>query len=184
MLYTRKGDQGTTKIINSPLRILKSSPVIEALGAVDELNSYLGLCKVKSSDLVVKIKEESFRLADIAQEVQENLFIVQAELAGADKQMTKQKVDRLEYLTDGIEQSLPAISSFFVAGGTELSALFDVARAIARRAERRLVAALAENQVEISAEALRYLNRLSSLFYAIVRAVNHQSKITEQKPTY
>jgi|SRR3989344_9475152 len=184
MFYTRKGDQGTTKIINSPERILKCSSVIEALGSVDELNSFLGFCKAKSGNLNLEINNENLSLSDLVHEAQENLFIIQAELAGADKKIFPDKIKRLEYLVDGAEKQIPPVNSFFISGGTELSALFDISRTLARKAERRVVAAIKESKVKVSPETISYLNRLSSLLYAIVRSVNNQSNIAEKKPSY
>ncbi len=174
MLYTRKGDGGTTKTLHCDQRLSKSSAIAEALGAVDELNSLLGLVKVKYPDQ-----------AELILGVQQNLFIVQAELAGAEgKTIVPEKVLGLEKIIDGIEQELPPIKSFFISGGTELAALIDWSRTVARRAERRVVKAKEEKLVVIGEFSLSYLNRLSSLLYALARLVNHKSGIKEQPPSY
>ena len=81
MLYTRKGDSGTTKTFGCDQRISKSSIIAEALGSLDEINSFLGLCKVKSDDEQKKIIHN----------IQKNLFIVQAELAGSKCLLQKKK---------------------------------------------------------------------------------------------
>ena len=83
MLYTRKGDGGTTKTFGCDQRISKSSAVAEALGAMDETNSYLGLCKVKAKESEFSVGEISFE--KIVHDIQKNLFIVQAELAGGNR---------------------------------------------------------------------------------------------------
>ena len=182
MLYTRKGDGGTTKTFGCDQRISKSSAVAEALGNLDEINSLLGLIKIKAP-------------ADTAAAVataQQNLFTIQAELAGADKRLTEDKVTEAEKIIDRIEKELPPITTFFVSGGTELAALCDFARTVARRAERRVVAVNEEGLLAdpavgkpaISAPALAYLNRLSSLLYALARLANHKSGITEESPQY
>ena len=174
MLYTRKGDGGTTKTLHCDQRLSKSSAIAEALGAVDELNSLLGLVKVKYPDQ-----------AELILGVQQNLFIVQAELAGAEgKTIILEKVLELEKIIDGIEKELPPIKSFFISGGTELAALIDWSRTVARRAERRVVKAKEEKLVEIGEFSLAYLNRLSSLLYALARLVNHKSGIKEEPPSY
>jgi len=77
-----------------------------------------------------------------------------------------------------------SFKTFFISGGTELAALFDVARTIARRAERRAVEVSEEGRQKISENSLAYLNRLSSLLYALARLTNHKSAITEQIPYY
>jgi cob(I)alamin adenosyltransferase len=85
---------------------------------------------------------------------------------------------------DAIEKELPPIKSFFISGGTELAALFDVSRTMARRAERRVIKALEEESVKIGAPTSAFLNRLSSLLYALARLSNHKSGIKESAPTY
>ena len=133
MLYTRKGDDGTTKTFGCDQRISKSSAVAEALGAMDEVNSFLGLCKIKADRL--KFPFENLSFEKIVHDIQKNLFIVQAELAGATGSISENKVQEIEEITDGIEKELPKIQSFFISGNTELSASFDFARTLARRAE-------------------------------------------------
>lgn len=186
-LYTGKGDKGTTKVLDSNARFSKNSELAEALGTLDELNSFLGLCKVKAravqeGSIAIGRKMES--ISELLREVQGNLFITQAELAGAKKHLTKKKVKRLEVLTDAIERELPPIKGFTVAGGTELSALLDVSRTLARRAERRIVGVHDAKMRAVHADTRAYLNRLSSLLFALARHANHRSGITEESPDY
>lgn len=179
MLYTGKGDDGTTGLFGTEKRISKTSPISEALGSVDELNSLLGLCKVKAGGLMVT---ENATAEAVIDKVQQQLFVVQAELAGTDKTVNKEKVVELEGYINIIEKQLPKIRTFRVAGGTELSALFDYTRAVSRRAERRVMAARSERPVGKEAQA--FLNRLSSLLYALARLANAKSGIEEKTPTY
>jgi cob(I)alamin adenosyltransferase len=187
-LFTGKGDDGTTKTFNCPpgKRISKSSAIAEALGSMDEVNSFLGLCKVKSEEKKLSFQGISFE--SIVHEIQQNLFIVQAELAGADKSIEKEKVSKMEDLINEIEKELPPINSFFISGGTELAAIFDVSRTLARRAERRVVAVQEslreEENREIGEYTRAYLNRLSSMLYALARLSNHLSGIKEEPPSY
>ena len=184
MLYTRKGDSGTTKVFNSKDRISKSSLLTDALGSVDEINSFLGLCKVKSADLEINLNSNK-KISDIVHSLQEDLFIVQAELAGAEMAISEEKVKKLEEITDGIEKILPPITTFFISGGTELAALFDTARTIARRAERRMVTLKeASSEVRVGDQALAYMNRLSSVLYALARYANHAGNFIEKSPNY
>ncbi|MCX6753191.1 MAG: cob(I)yrinic acid a,c-diamide adenosyltransferase [Candidatus Nomurabacteria bacterium] len=205
MLYTRKGDNGTTKTFGCDQRISKSSAIAEALGSMDEINSFLGLVKVKAAILKVAFTlpayagrpDQEIKLAETVDRIQQDLFIIQAELAGADKTIVEEKVKWLEEIIDGIEKMLPPIKTFFVSGGTELASLCDIARTIARRAERRVVG-VAEEQKSfaeisapesapiktLSAQTLAYLNRLSSVLYAFARASNHVAGITEEAPRY
>lgn len=168
MFYTRSGDKGQTNIFGCQKKFSKSSPKIEALGALDELNSLLGLCKVKSGKLISKILEET----------QNDLFIIQGEVAGCGKIINHARIKEVEKNIDKIEKKLPKIKNFIIVGGTELSALLDYARAVARRAERRCVAA----KKDISPASFIYLNRLSSLLFALARYANKDIK--EKNPRY
>ena len=184
MLYTRKGDAGTTKDFKSApgVRKSKSSCQTEALGALDELNSFLGLAKLKSAEVAWNVSGKS--PADIVAWTQNCLFSVQAEVAGADQRVGEAKVKEMEGWIDAAEAAMPPIKSFFISGGTELAALFDVSRTLARKAERRVVAAVDAGEFEADPATLSYLNRLSSLLYALARLSNHKSGIKEQPPTY
>ncbi len=158
-------------------RISKSSAIAEALGALDEINSFLGLCK---------INEKAFSFSEIIHQVQQNLFIIQAEVAGAQKSTEESKIKEIEKIIDAIEKELPPIKTFFISGGTESAVLFDIARTIARRAERRVVEVSEEGKIKIGGHSLSYLNRLSlsSLLFALARLTNHKSGITEESPSY
>ncbi len=186
MLYTRKGDGGTTKTFGCDQRISKSSATAEALGALDEINSFLGLVKVASEEsgrtILLEEKEVSFQA--IVHGVQETLFIIQAEVAGFPKHIEASKIKGAELVIDTAEKMMPPIKTFFISGGTELAALFDTARTMARRAERRVVQVHEEGKVIVSAETLAYLNRLSSLLYALARLSNHMSGKLETPPSY
>lgn len=177
MLFTGKGDNGTTKTFGcNQQRISKSSLVPEALGALDELNAYLGFAKMRSA--------KELRIANALHDVQETLFIVQAQVAGADKKLKEGGVAAVEGLVNAIEKEIPPIKGFSIAGGTELSAVLDVARTLARRAERRLVAATEAQACVVPKEAMAYMNRLSSLLFAFARLANHLAGVKEENPRY
>ncbi|MFC1615108.1 cob(I)yrinic acid a,c-diamide adenosyltransferase [Patescibacteria group bacterium] len=185
MLYTRKGDDGSTKTFGCcDQRISKSSAVAEALGTLDEVNSFLGVCKVRAVDIDWSVPGSEEKLAEIVDDIQQNLFTVQAEVAGADKSIVNEKVTEIEQIIDAIEKELPPIKTFFVSGGTELAARFDFVRTLARRAERRVTAVQEEGSAKVSAGTQSYLNRLSSLLYALARFSNHKAGIVEEKPHY
>lgn len=184
MLYTRKGDDGSTKTFGCDQRISKSSLVAEALGSLDEINSFLGLARAKTAGMSFKIGSGKIKFSDVILEVQQNLFIVQAEVAGSPMSISADKVTRVEYIVDEIEKVLPPIKSFFISGATEIGATFDFARTLARRAERRIVAAKEEGKITVSAKTLSYLNRLSSLLYALARISSHVEGAKEIKPDY
>lgn len=181
MLYTGKGDGGTTKTIDTPERISKSSAIAEALGNLDELNSFLGLVKVKSEETGFEIMGKKF--SAILEGVQQNIFTISAGLAGSDKKLLAEKIAEAEGIIAEIEKELPPITTFTIAGGSELAALLDFSRTLARRGERRVVAVRDEGK-EIPAETLTYVNRLSSLLFALARLSNLRSGIKESAPSY
>lgn len=177
MLYTGKGDGGTTKVFGcNQQRISKSSELPEALGALDELNAFIGFVKMRGT--------HEPRIADVLRDVQEILFIIQAEVAGADKKVKKNVVTKVEKIVNGIEKEIPPLKGFSIAGGTELSALLDVARTLARRTERRIIAVKEMRLRELSPSTMAYMNRLSSLLFALARLANHLSGVAEETPHY
>ena len=184
MLYTRKGDTGTTKTFGCDQRVSKSSSIAEALGSLDEINSFLGLIKIKSHNIKFNLPADEIIVSKTIDRIQQDLFIVQAELAGAGKTITQEKVKWLEEIIDGIEKNLPPIKTFFVSGGVELATLSDIARTIARRAERRVIGVVDEGKIIVGKETLAYLNRLSSVLYAFARNFNHLANIKEEAPKY
>ena len=178
MLYTGKGDKGQTKLYHCDQRLSKSSQMAEALGTLDEINSLLGWCKTKIEASEVIIDKQ--KLPAILGEAQNSLFSVQAELAGSSQKLSKTAVKKIETLIKIINKELLPIKSFIIAGGTELSAMLDVARTVARRAERQAVAV----SESLQPSTLAYLNRLSSLLYTLARLVNHRAGIVEKRPSY
>jgi cob(I)alamin adenosyltransferase len=182
MLFTGKGDDGTTKLFGCDQWMSKSSTIAEALGSVDEINALIGVLKMNAGD-VVAVGGLSYHA--LLSDVQQDLFVVQAQLAGADKEMDTERVVKMETWINAVEAELPPITSFFVSGGTELGALADYARTVARRAERRVVAVMDEEKTsEGKPPVLVYMNRLSSLLYALARLANYRAGIDEEKPHY
>ena len=172
-IYTKKGDDGTTSLWYGG-RVAKSDARTEAYGALDEAASALGvarsLCGTDDAELA----------ADILR-LQDDLFIAGAELATAP--------EAAERLVDGVSRVTPRWSTssstlidrymdrvelppkFVIPGGTQLSAQLDLARAILRRAERRVVALDGGDGV-LSADLLRFLNRASDAAYAMARSAD------------
>lgn len=182
-LFTGKGDGGTTKLFDTPsgVRVTKSSPIFECLGQLDEMNTIVGWAKVACpDDFVVQGRAGK----EILLEVQDHLFTIQAEAAGAPKSVPSSSTEALSALINEIEKELPEIKTFLVPGGTEFGARMDIARAISRRCERRLVALHESGERAISESSRAYANRLSSLFYALARLANHRAGIIEVPPTY
>lgn len=186
-LFTGKGDGGTTKVLDSTERISKASALPETLGTLDELNSYIGFAKVRAaeeSDPAFVAVAGSESTSQILREIQEQLFIVQAEVAGANKRIDEAKVVRIESIVNSIEQILPPITTFTVSGGTELSAILDIARTISRRAERRVVGLEDLGLRTLSPTTKAFMNRLSSLLFALARLATLRAGLERESPSY
>jgi len=158
-IYTKTGDDGTTSLYNGK-RVLKSDPLINACGNIDELTSFIGLVKnkLKSSD-----KNKTLLLS-----IQKDLHQIMAVLAGSKRPIVdlNQKVKLFEQMIDKTMSRLPEIKSFILPGGTEMSAWFHILRTVCRRAERRVVGLKIENG---KLKIVIYLNRLSDLFFTLSR---------------
>ena len=113
-----------------------------------------------------------------------NLFVIQSEIAGGEKSVLQDKIDELKVAVENIKNKVPLISSFVVSGGTELSALFDYTRTLARRAERRVLTAQAAGEIKLGLTSLTYLNCLSGALYALARLANVRAGIKEETPGY
>ncbi len=167
-LYTRTGDKGTTGLLYGG-RVPKSDLRTEAYGTVDEAVAVLGLARSLSQDARVK---------KIVRQVQLELFTVGAELATDPafqekflehfKPVTPAMVKRLETLTDELGAKLKLPPAFIIPGASQASAALDVARTVVRRAERRAVELQRKRKLG-NVEVVRYLNRLSSLLFALAR---------------
>ncbi len=176
-IYTRTGDQGQTSLFGGD-RVSKTHPRIEAYGTLDELNAYLGWFRARSGheDLV-----------SLSEGIQSTLFDLGARLATppeAEKAQTilpsisKAAVQGLEDEIDRLEDELEPLTSFVLPGGTEDAALLHVARSVARRAEREVTKAGADQPV-LPPEGLAYLNRLSDLLFVMARVVNRRASVEE-----
>ena len=160
-IYTRTGDAGTTGLADGS-RVPKDAPRIEAIGAVDELNSALGVL------LAETLPGPARACLD---DVQHDLFDLGGELSVPGHAiMSKAHVDRLERELDRLNAGLPALKDFVLPAGTRAAALAHAARAICRRAERRLVT-LSRKQKTAPALTM-YLNRLSDLLFVLARELN------------
>jgi cob(I)alamin adenosyltransferase len=182
--FTGKGDGGTSKLFDTPQgqRVTKTSPIFEALGMLDELNGLTGWCKAGAPDDFEIVGRQ---IKTILRDVQDHLFTIQAEVAGAPgKSVPSGSVERMGEFIKEVERALPPVTSFLVPGGTELSARLDITRAVSRRVERRLVGLHESGEREISASSRSYANRLSSLFYALTRFTNNAAHIEESPPSY
>ena len=175
-IYTRKGDAGESGLFGTKERFPKDSAIYDALGTLDELNSLLGvcyaLCQEKSADAASKV----------VRDVQEHLFIAQAELAGSGKTLSHEHVTWVEEQIEELMRNVEPPTSFLIPGATVLSAQFDLARTLARRTERVVIHARSVREMHSASYA--YLNRLSSLLYALARYTAANAGTKEQAPSY
>lgn len=188
ILYTGLGDKGTTTLFHCDQgRISKSANIIEALGSLDELNAYLGIVKVYSDMEKVKIKvtqKKNIPFSDILSDIQQTLFIIQAEVAGSPITVKKNDLIKIEKIISIISDLLPPITSFTISGGSILSSELDFSRTLSRRCERRIISVLDEGIKKIGVNTIAYLNRLSSVLFAMSRYSNHLLSILEEHPDY
>lgn len=180
-IYTRTGDDGTTGLIGGK-RVPKDSPRIEAYGSIDELNAILGVAG-------------AFPLPETARRiicrVQDDLFSIGADLAlpaGMDRNdwgipaLTDANIMVLEKEIDLCEQALEPLHRFILPGGSAAGATLHLARTVARRAERQCVALARVEPVD--QQIIRYMNRLSDLFFVLARYVNRDDSQAEIHPRF
>ncbi len=171
-IYTKTGDKGQTSLIGGE-RVAKNHIRLQAYGTVDELNSFLGLLRAKVKDPDIK---------QIILEIQNNLFTIGANLATNNITNEVQKfavlepseVEKLENLIDKYDKILPKLTNFIIYGENELSATCHVCRAIARRAEREILAVYQEFSSDEIVGV--YVNRLSDFLFILARFFDFENK--------
>lgn len=170
-IYTRTGDDGTSTLSDFS-RVSKSDPRLIAYADCDEANAAIGVA--------VALGQPDEQLRTLLTWVQNDLFDAGADLATPivenpehpPLRITESYITRLEKWCDEYNESLPALNSFILPGGTPLSALLHVARTVTRRAERSAWIAVAAHPQTVSPLTARYLNRLSDLLFILSRAAN------------
>ena len=171
-IYTRGGDGGETSLGDGS-RVSKLDTRIAGYGTVDELNSQIGLvlacgCPETMAGPLARIQNELF---DVGADLSVPLA-VEGRL-----RVTQEQVDELERLCDRFNEGLEELRSFVLPGGTEAAARLHVARTVCRRAEREVLAAAAEHDIDPLVPV--YLNRLSDLFFILSRAANAAAGVAE-----
>lgn len=157
-IYTRTGDDGTTGLGDGN-RVAKDDPRIEAIGSVDELNCHIGMILAHKVPAVV---------AQCLQNVQHDLFDLGGELSLPDYvSVNAHYVERLEHELDKFNAALPPLKEFILPAGGLATSHTHTARAVCRRAERRIYTLHKTNPVNIY--ILQYLNRLSDLLFVLAR---------------
>ncbi|MDQ6916848.1 MAG: cob(I)yrinic acid a,c-diamide adenosyltransferase [Pseudomonadota bacterium] len=165
-IVTRTGDAGTTGLGDGS-RVAKDSQRIEAIGAVDELNSTIGL-------LLAEDMPEA--CASLLIDVQHDLFDLGGELSiPGHVAVTDAHVLRLESAVDRFNADLPPLKEFILPGGTRAASLAHISRTVCRRVERALVR-LAQSET-VSDSTRKYLNRLSDLLFVLARVLNREAKV-------
>jgi len=174
-LYSGKGDHGTTDLLGE--RVGKDDPRIAALGALDETSSALGLARAVAA---------TERVRELVVETQRDLYKIMAELAYTDevrpdaRVFPEERVDWLEAATDAATAEVELPRAFILPGESVAGAALDVARSVARRAEREVVG-LARTGAVGNAQILRYLNRLSSLLFVLARSEDRAAGTTPRR---
>jgi len=173
-IYTRTGDSGETSLFDGT-RVSKADARVDTYGDVDELQAWLGFARAAGAPE---------RLAVMLEQIQRDLFALGAQLADPQHRiagrvtkasLSDEDVARLEQWIDALEETVPPLRHFILAGGAAPGASLHLARAVCRRAERKMVA--------LGADALlvTYVNRLSDLLFVMARAANHDASVPESE---
>lgn len=172
-IYTKKGDKGETGLFTDKqgekIRISKSSLKVRAIGAIDELDSFIGVAKSFTSDKI---------FLKILSDIQRDLLTIGSITAGSGLKFSKSKTTKLEKLIDKWDKELPKLANFILPGGTNLGAQLHVCRSATRRAERELTAL---SELEPTHDNIKmYINRLSDFMFQFSRFVNFKENAGEE----
>ncbi len=172
-IYTRTGDSGQTSLVGGK-RVSKTHPRLEAYGTVDELSSHLGLLSSLLTDhhhrqTILTIQQTLFSLSA--------LLATEPESKWQPEPLSPSHTEKLEAEIDHLQQQLPALHSFIIPGGSQAACQAHVCRTVCRRAERCILALTEE--IEVSADVLRYVNRLSDYLFVLARHLNVSKGIDE-----
>ncbi|MBR1917444.1 MAG: cob(I)yrinic acid a,c-diamide adenosyltransferase [Bacteroidaceae bacterium] len=172
-IYTRTGDSGQTSLVGGK-RVSKTHPRLEAYGTVDELSSHLGLLASLLTDhhhrqTILTIQQTLFSLSAI--------LATEPESKWQPEPLSPSHTEKLEAEIDHLQQQLPALHAFIIPGGSQAACQAHVCRTVSRRAERRILALTKE--IEVSADVLRYVNRLSDYLFVLARHLNVSKGIQE-----
>ncbi len=176
--YTGTGDTGYSSMLGK--KVYKGSEIIESIGCIDELNSFLGLALLNIDD---------DKIAGQLESAQENLFVIGAEFAACingrfapRKRLDRGAVKELEDAIGDLASRLPDLKKFVLPRGSTASSYLHVARAVARRAERSAIKAYSKH--DKNKNVLPYLNRLSSFLFVAALYMNKKEGVEEANPSY
>lgn len=173
-IYTKVGDSGRTSLF-SGAKVSKASSQVVAYGTVDELNSWVGFAGTLCQD--PEVRKELIQ-------IQHDLHSICACLASSYENLSEEqelpsgRVEHLETMIDHWERELTPLRQFILAGGSELAARLHLCRVVARRAEREVV----RHREQVSYHynhILKYMNRLSDLFFVMARLANHRAGVPD-----
>ncbi len=177
-VYTRRGDNGETALVGGK-RVAKHSPRVEAYGTIDELNSVVGIARVFNEESLEAGEAHRF-LDEVFCRIQDELFDVGSELATPSEfvrdgmyRVSQSEVDRLEKLIDKCQEDLEPLKSFILPGGGRVGAYLHQCRTVCRRAEREI--SRLSREEEINKNLIKYVNRLSDLFFVLSRWIAKQT---------
>ena len=182
-LYTRKGDSGNTSLPDGK-RVFKDDSRVEAYGAVDELTSQLSfLNALCSADGNIPASRRVSYYKPLLERISRELFAVGGALAcPGSGTMFSEEIKALETEIDSLEHSLPRLDCFILPAGSPASCQCQVCRTVCRRVERRVVTFLRAERIDPDSNgALKYLNRLSDLLFALSRRLNADAGIDDTK---
>jgi cob(I)alamin adenosyltransferase len=177
-VYTRAGDKGETRLVGGK-RVAKDSPRVEAYGVIDELNSIVGLARVFNEESLDAGDGHQF-LDQVLCQLQDELFDLGSELATPPEffkegmyRVGENEIKRLEKLIDRCQEDLEPLKSFILPGGGRVGAYLHQCRTVCRRAEREILR-LSRSE-EVNQNAIKYVNRLSDLFFVLSRWIAKQT---------
>ncbi|MGH7829745.1 MAG: cob(I)yrinic acid a,c-diamide adenosyltransferase [Candidatus Binatia bacterium] len=173
-VYTRTGDKGETALVGGK-RVPKDSLRIEAYGTIDELNSIVGLARVFNEERLQEGEAHRF-LDEVLRKIQDELFDLGSELATPPDftyegmyRVGEEEVKKLEEIIDRCQKDLEPLKSFVLPGGGRIGGYLHQCRTVCRRAEREILRL--SRVEEIGEGPVKYVNRLSDLFFVLSRWV-------------
>jgi cob(I)alamin adenosyltransferase len=176
-IYTRTGDDGSTALFGGG-RVPKAALRVEAYGTVDELNAMVGWAVTQVADETIRMRLELF---------QHDLFTLGSDLATPPAEAPRERpetpglpvgrIAEMEAWMDEATSELPELRAFILPGGSAGAAALHMARTVARRAERIVVALMSDE--EVNGLVVRYLNRLSDVLFTFARLENHRAGIAD-----
>lgn len=179
LFYTGKGDKGKSPVWDNK-KLDKTSPGLTALGDLDELNSLLGL--IRSQKIPADYKNILSGLEEDIFSVQANVYLFLIGRKEKAPPFGEEKTKKLELLIDALEKYVNPGRGFIIPGGEPVGAWLDYARAVSRRAERSVW--MLNKKVKLPSGVLSYLNRLSSMLFAMARASAKKRGTKEKNPSY